>query len=202
MDYIDPRGFRANVCIVLQHQDGRVFLGRRVGGRGWQFPQGGVKHGETPEQALFRELYEEIGLQRDAVEVVGSTRRWLHYRLPERLIRRDERPLCIGQKQRWFLLRPRESEPRFRFDCGEIAEFEHFRWADFWDPVREVVPFKRSVYRLGLQELGAIAFGSQLPVYPDWWAGLMGASGSRLGAPRGRGRRRRRSAPDVAAVAR
>ncbi|TLZ19044.1 MAG: NUDIX domain-containing protein, partial [Gammaproteobacteria bacterium] len=60
-DLIDSDGFRTNVAVVLMRAD-EVFLGRRTGGRGWQFPQGGVRVGETPEQALYRELDEEIGV--------------------------------------------------------------------------------------------------------------------------------------------
>jgi len=82
IDYIDKDGFRANVGIVLTRGFGEVFLGGRVGGRGWQFPQGGVNRGERVEEALFRELKEEIGLDRSEVQVLGSTQGWLRYRLP------------------------------------------------------------------------------------------------------------------------
>ena len=82
-----------------------MFLGRRTGGRGWQFPQGGMRSGEALEQALFRELDEEIGVKQAQCSIVGQTERWLRYRLPPRYVRRNQQPLCIGQKQRWFLLR-------------------------------------------------------------------------------------------------
>jgi putative (di)nucleoside polyphosphate hydrolase len=169
-DLIDNEGYRANVGIVLMHADGRVFLGRRSGGRGWQFPQGGVQQGETPEQALYRELREEIGLDAADVELGGATDGWLRYRLPPRYVRRDQSPLCIGQKQRWFLLRPRRTDLEIRFDSTELPEFDQWRWASFWEPVREVIHFKRDVYRRALHELGRIAFGAALPSYPDWWA--------------------------------
>jgi putative (di)nucleoside polyphosphate hydrolase len=111
-DYIDKDGFRANVGIVLTRASREVFLGGRVGGRGWQFPQGGVNRGERVEEALFRELKEEIGLERRDVEVLGSTRGWLRYRLPRQYVR----DRCIGQKQRWFLLRLIGDESKLRFD--------------------------------------------------------------------------------------
>ena len=72
-DVIDSDGFRANVGIVLMRGAGDVFLGRQVGGRGWQFPQGGVLAGERLQQAAYRELHEEIGLSRTDVEFVGQT---------------------------------------------------------------------------------------------------------------------------------
>ncbi len=170
MDQIDRNGFRANVGIVLMHDDGRVFLGRRLGGRGWQFPQGGIRRGEPAETALFRELEEEVGLQAADVSLVASTERWLRYRLPAQFVRRDRRPLCIGQKQRWFLLRLARPEPApIRFDSTPQPEFDQWRWASYWEPVREVVHFKRLVYRRALHELGRVAFPGGLPPYPDWW---------------------------------
>src|SRR6185437_16090989 len=106
-DVIDSDGFRANVGIVLMRGSGDTFLGRQVGGRGWQFPQGGVRPGESLEAAAYRELNEEIGLSRADVVMLGRTTRWLRYRLPARYVRRNQQPVCIGQKQRWFLMRLR-----------------------------------------------------------------------------------------------
>ncbi|EQD51042.1 dinucleoside polyphosphate hydrolase, partial [mine drainage metagenome] len=114
-DIIDSDGFRANVGIVLMRRDGTVFLGRRTGGKGWQFPQGGVREGERLEQALYRELREEIGLAQADVEIVGRTAHWLRYRLPPRYIRRNRHPLCVGQKQHWFLLRLAREPVAFDF---------------------------------------------------------------------------------------
>jgi putative (di)nucleoside polyphosphate hydrolase len=168
-DVIDRDGFRANVGIVLMQEEGQLFIGRRSGGRGWQFPQGGIRRGEDPEESLFRELHEEIGLNRDDVEIVARTRRWLRYRLPERYQRRASRPACIGQKQRWFLLRLRRQDPQFRFDLTGEPEFDRWRWVDYWQPIREVIYFKRTVYTRALHELGAQAFPEGLPRYPAWW---------------------------------
>jgi putative (di)nucleoside polyphosphate hydrolase len=168
-DWIDEEGYRANVGIVLMRDDGRVFLGGRTGGRGWQFPQGGIRRDERFEEALYRELEEEIGLAEADVEFVGRTQDWLRYRLPRQYQRRSGLR-CVGQKQRWALLRLRGSEDRLRFDATEEPpEFDRFRWADFWEPVREVVFFKRDVYRRALHELGRLAFPAGLPPYPSWW---------------------------------
>lgn len=168
-DWIDREGFRANVGIVLMHADGRLFLGRRPGGRGWQFPQGGMLRGERAEESLYRELHEEIGLGAADVTLVGQTSRWLRYRLPARFVRRTGDPVCIGQKQRWFLLRLAGSEDAIRFDRTDQPEFDRWRWVDFWQPVREVIYFKRPVYTRALHELGPYAFPDGLPPYPRWW---------------------------------
>lgn len=169
-DLIDAQGFRANVGIVLIRDSGDVFLGGRRDGRGWQFPQGGVRQDESAEQALYRELREEIGLESEDVEVLAATRNWLRYRLPRRYVRRRSKPLCIGQKQRWFLLRMLGSEERLRFDLTTQPEFDSWRWVDYWSPVREVIYFKRNVYARALEELGRLAFPDGPPPRPDWWS--------------------------------
>ncbi len=157
---IDADGYRPNVGIILSNSDGRVLWARRIGQQGWQFPQGGIKDGEEPLQALYRELREEIGLQAHQVEVIGSTRGWLRYRLPKRFLRRDCKPMCIGQKQIWFLLRLRAADQDVRLDLGDIPEFDGWRWVDYWHPLREVVAFKRDVYRLALEELAPLLPGA------------------------------------------
>jgi putative (di)nucleoside polyphosphate hydrolase len=167
-DFIDADGFRANVGIILMRADRAVFLGGRTGGRGWQFPQGGMQPHETPEQALFRELKEEVGLDPPDVKLVAQTRQWLRYRLPKQYVRRNSTPLCIGQKQRWFLLELVSSEDRVHFDSTSEPEFETWRWVDYWTPVREVIYFKRAVYVRALDELAQLAFPSDPPALPDW----------------------------------
>lgn len=183
-DFIDSHGYRANVGIVLMNQDHKVFLGGRAGARGWQFPQGGIRRGERPEQALYRELGEELGLGRDQVVEVAATRGWLRYRLPPQFVRRDSTPLCIGQKQRWFLLRLAAADAALRFDStGAPPEFDRWRWAGWWDAVGDVIWFKRRVYARALHELGGPAFPEGLPPYPDWWPARHAGAG-RGGAPR------------------
>lgn len=155
---IDADGFRANVGIVLSNDEGHVFWARRVGRSGWQFPQGGIRRDESAEAAMYRELREEVGLDPGHVQILGSTRRWLRYRLPSQYLRRGSQPLCIGQKQRWFLLRFHGNETDFRFDLGETPEFDQWRWVDYWTPMEEVIFFKRKVYRQALRELAPMLF--------------------------------------------
>jgi putative (di)nucleoside polyphosphate hydrolase len=149
---IDKDGFRANVGIILTNGCGKVFCGRRIGMAAWQFPQGGIKRHESPEAAMYRELEEEVGLAPADVEVLGATKGWLRYRLPKRYIRYHQQPLCIGQKQIWFLLRLATDENRLRLDTAQQPEFDAWRWVDYWDPLGFVVPFKRNVYERALHE--------------------------------------------------
>lgn len=163
---IDAQGFRANVGIILADSSNRLFWARRKGQSGWQFPQGGVQERETPEQALFRELAEEIGLGPGNVEVLGHTRRWLRYRLPQRYRRHDTAKLCIGQKQLWFLLRFKGDDTAVRLDLSDMPEFDSWRWVDFWQPLQDVIYFKRRVYRQALTELGPLIFPDGMPQMP------------------------------------
>lgn len=150
---IDEEGFRANVGIILTNDQDEVFWAKRIGQRAWQFPQGGIREYESPEEAMFRELREEVGLRPEHVEIIASTNDWLRYRLPKHLLRRDSKPLCIGQKQRWFLLRMACGEDEVCFDTTGQPEFDGWRWVDYWLPVEEVVFFKRDVYQRALTEL-------------------------------------------------
>lgn len=153
---IDSDGYRPNVGIILCNSQGRLLWARRIGQDAWQFPQGGIKAAETPKQALFRELREEVGLQSHHVKVMGTTRGWLKYDLPKRFLRYGSQPLCIGQKQVWFLLRLLGSDSDVRLDVAERPEFDRWRWVDYWYPLEEVVHFKRDVYRGALEELASL----------------------------------------------
>ncbi|MSP53053.1 MAG: RNA pyrophosphohydrolase [Gammaproteobacteria bacterium] len=157
---IDAQGLRPNVGIILLNKYQEVFWAKRCGQLdAWQFPQGGIDTGETPEQALYRELYEEVGLEKDDVKCLGETKSWFIYRLPKKYLRRDSLPLCVGQKQKWFLLELRAPVEKINFNLGKKAEFEGWRWVDYWHPVDHVIHFKKNVYRKALQEFSPIVFG-------------------------------------------
>ena len=170
MDWIDTQGYRANVGIIVADGSGRVLIGGLVGRNGWQFTQGGIRPEESVEDAMYRELNEELGLVPEDVEPLGLTRDWLRYRLPERFIRRQETPVCVGQKQRWYLLRLLTDPKRVRFDATEAPEFDRCRWGDYWRPVKEGIYFTRQVYGRALNELGPLAFPQDGPPRPPaWW---------------------------------
>ena len=154
---IDSSGFRSNIGIILANHAGRVFWAKRVRRDAWQFPQGGMNPDETPEKTLFRELEEEVGLKEQDVTILGRTDRWLRYRLPTRLIRKTV-PICVGQKQLWFLLRLEGDDSLIRLDKTHKPEFDDWQWVSYWFPLRQVVSFKREVYRRSLKELAPLLF--------------------------------------------
>lgn len=150
---IDRAGYRLNVGIVLINESGRVFWGKRQGHDAWQFPQGGLAAGESALEAMFRELNEEVGLDRGDVEILGVTKRWLKYRLPKQYLRHGTLPLVIGQKQKWYLLKLATSEQKIRLDLYDSPEFDSWRWIDYQEPQEQVIFFKKQVYVQALKEL-------------------------------------------------
>ncbi len=150
---IDSDGFRPNVGIIIFNMEGQLLWAKRLGQDAWQFPQGGVQSHESPEEAALRELNEEVGLDPDDVEIIACTEKWLRYRLPKHLIRHNSHPICIGQKQKWYLMRLLSDTEKIRFDMCDKPEFDHWRWVNYWYPVDQVVSFKRKVYRKALEEL-------------------------------------------------
>ena len=160
---IDGDGYRQNVGIVIFNNAGQVLWARRIGQNSWQFPQGGIKHGENPEGAMYRELKEELGLSRNDVTYIQSSRSWLKYNLPARMVHWDEKPVCVGQRQKWFLLRINEGADRkIAFHKSPVpAEFDDWRWVSLWYPIRQVVAFKKDVYRKILKEF------SQAILFPE-----------------------------------
>jgi len=150
---IDEDGYRPNVGIIIVNKEGKLFWGKRVHQDAWQFPQGGIRQSETPQQAVFRELKEEVGLEPKDVRVLGRTQEWLFYDLPKHLIRHNSYPVCIGQKQIWFMLGFEGGESSIDLNRHDTPEFEAWDWVEYWRPVQEVVNFKRSVYQQALTEL-------------------------------------------------
>jgi putative (di)nucleoside polyphosphate hydrolase len=150
---VDRAGYRLNVGIILINDSGRAFWGKRQGHDSWQFPQGGLATGETAEQAMIRELCEEVGLEANDIKILGVTRRWLKYRLPKQYLRHGTTPLVIGQKQKWFLLRLVANEQKIRLDLSDSPEFDSWRWIDYEEPKEHVIFFKRQVYCQALNEL-------------------------------------------------
>ena len=150
---IDSQGYRANVGIILCNRTGKLFWARRRGQNSWQFPQGGIQHAESPEEAMFRELQEETGLLAEHVEIMGRTDDWLRYSIPEYLQRKRSQPLCVGQKQIWFILKLVGSEAAVNLSANSKPEFDRWRWVDYWHPLEEIIFFKKKVYKQALTEL-------------------------------------------------
>lgn len=165
---LDREGYRPNVGIILVNGKNEVFWGKRIREHSWQFPQGGIKHGESPEQAMYRELQEEIGLRQEHVRILGRTRDWLRYEVPKQWIRREWRNTYRGQKQIWFMLRLTGRDTDVSLRASDHPEFDAWRWSDYWVPLDAVIEFKRVVYQQALIELSRFAFRYPADRQPKW----------------------------------
>ena len=152
---VDKDGFRSNVAIVISNGQGKLFWAKRLGQNAWQFPQGGLDKGESAEEALYRELYEEVGLESSDVKIIQRTKKWLRYHIPAQMQRKHSKPLCIGQKQKWFYLELTGEASKVRFDATGTPEFDGWEWVNYWYPINSVVSFKRNVYRNALLEFAS-----------------------------------------------
>lgn len=150
---LDDDGYRPNIGIILCNHHNQVLWACRCRHDGWQFPQGGMHKQESPEQAMYRELKEEVGLESNHVEILGRTRNWLRYDIPETLRGREPRSTFRGQKQIWFLLRFLGGDDDVKLDACDAPEFDAWRWAAYWQPLNQIIEFKRNVYRQALTEL-------------------------------------------------
>ena len=150
---LDREGYRPNVGIILTNAHKKVFWGRRIGEYSWQFPQGGIKPGESPTAAMYRELMEEVGLSPHHVKILGRTQDWLRYNVPSYWVQHNWKKVFRGQKQIWFLLKLTGRDCDISLRISERPEFDAWRWNDYWAPADEVVDFKQDVYLRALNEL-------------------------------------------------
>lgn len=110
--------------------------------RPWQMPQGGIEDGETPVDAMMRELQEEIGTNN--VEIIAETKDWIEYMLPKQLLRRNH--TFVGQRQKWFLLKFLGNDNEINLNTTDHKEFDTWKWMSAQNIIRLSVNFKRSLY--------------------------------------------------------
>jgi len=163
---IDRDGYRANVGIVITNEKKQILLAKRYKQDAWQLPQGGIDRGETELEALYRELEEEVGLGPDQVELIAKTPKWLRYDLPMKHVRRKQKPLCVGQKQVWFLVKLASNDTEISLNNHSKIEFDDWKWVDYWEPIDRVINFKKEVYEDMLKSLAPILFENKHTI-PD-----------------------------------
>ena len=140
---------------VFVNSEGKVLVGKRsdTSQEQWQFPQGGINDGETPEQAIIREMQEEVGTSN--FTILSKTATTISYDFPQNLnakIARDYR----GQMHYWFLLKfnhELHDGPNLAIANGEFVEF---KWVDIKDIINQIIDWKREAYIQGLQVLGLL----------------------------------------------
>ena len=152
-DLIFDDGYRANVGIVISNPNGKVFFAKRRYQSGWQFPQGGIKEGESPKKAMWRELLEETGLKKKDIDLVKVSDNWYQYNLPKKNIRKNGKGrTVIGQRQKWFLLSFNNDSELISLDKSAEQEFDSWKWIDPEKSINQVIGFKKEVYRQVINE--------------------------------------------------
>jgi putative (di)nucleoside polyphosphate hydrolase len=140
--------YRKNVAIIVLNSEGQILLGHRRGvkEKGWQFPQGGMKEGESQEQALKRELIEETNLSK--FETLAKSTDWIYYDWPSYALKKKP---YKGQKQIYFVIKIDSGHSK---QLKESKEFDAFRWVKSWSEVtKDLVDFKMDCYEKAYQQL-------------------------------------------------
>ena len=149
---MNVKSYRKNVGLIVLDRNNQLLVCRRKGKKTWQFPQGGIDAGESNTQAAYRELFEEVGIEKNQVNILQKSKHWYHYDLPDKY---RPRPKSLknfkGQIQKWYML---QANTNLEINLlNEIPqEFVEFKWSTYWYCLSCVVPFKRDVYRNVLTE--------------------------------------------------
>ena len=154
--------YRPNVAIIILNKKGDVLWCRRKNHDGWQFPQGGIDSGESPEEAVMREAKEEVGLGSDDLNILYENKDWINYEVPK--ARRSsyffQKKRFIGQRQKWFLAELTSDEKLISLNSTSPVEFDKWIWAKYWYPLGATVAFKSEAYRKALSDM--------LPAYREF----------------------------------
>ena len=143
-------GYRLNVAMIVLNKDNKVLFCKRRNTENWQFPQGGVDENENIESAMFRELNEEVGLEKDNVEIKAVSQNFIYYDIPKNIRSRVLGGKFKGQAQKYFLLKLISGDVDLNIE--NTPEFDKHSWVSFWYPLNRVVDFKKEAYRSALIE--------------------------------------------------
>mgnify|MGYP001301917518 FL=1 len=155
--------YRPNAGIIIFNRQGKLLWCKRKTGDGWQFPQGGIDDGESPEQAIIRETYEEVGLKHEKIKIIRENDRWINYDVPKNKIPKYfslKNRRFRGQTQKWFLAEFLGEDSDINLNMHSQIEFTEWTWSSYWHPVAKGVEFKRDAYREALKDL--------LPFYKNY----------------------------------
>ena len=134
--------YRDNVAAIIINKEKKVLMCEHIWiDNAWQFPQGGVEDNESEEDAILRELSEEIGTQK--LKILSKMDRKIMYKYPYYL---KEKYNSQGQLQRYFLVYYFGDNSDIRFDNQEKPEFQSYQWLDYTEPPLRVIYFKKLAY--------------------------------------------------------
>jgi len=144
--------YRLGVGLVIFQSDKKIFTGRRLDNTSaWQMPQGGMDENEVPLETAYREMFEETGISKDKVSLVGITKKWYRYDLPSEIQSRFWGGKYRGQSQKWFLFKFIGEDTDINIST-KTPEFCEWRWSSIDDLIEKIVPFKMELYKKVLEE--------------------------------------------------
>ena len=146
-------GYRPNVAMIVINNDNKVLICRRRNTQTWQFPQGGIDPNENIQEAMYRELFEEVGLSKEDVNIIGESKKMITYDIPITLRSKVLGGKFKGQDQKWFLLKTIKDDIKINLNNEVIPEFEEFEWVSYWRALDRIIDFKKEAYRQALTEL-------------------------------------------------
>lgn len=149
--------YRLGVGAMILNRDNMVFVAQRIDtpGEAWQMPQGGIDADEDPELAVFREVEEEIGTRN--LEIIEESADWLVYDIPEPLRSTLWKGKYRGQKQKWYAMRFLGDDDEIKLDHHHHPEFSSWKWTEMKNLPAMIVPFKRELYRMVVDEFSHLA---------------------------------------------
>ncbi len=147
--------YRPGVGAMLINKNNKVLICERIDSKkdAWQMPQGGIDEGETPEQAVLRELQEEVGTNN--AEIIGRTSDWIYYDFPPHIVEKFGNQYR-GQRQIWFALRFLGTDSELDLNTYETPEFKSWKWVDIENICDSVIHFKRECYNRIIEEFSPL----------------------------------------------
>ena len=152
MDISLQKKYRKSVGIMIINNDKKILVGRRLDHPSgfWQMPQGGIDDSENPEEAVWREMMEEIGTNK--AELIRVSTQWIKYDIPsETLQTLPWGHKYVGQTQKWFAFRFTGNNKDINVQTKN-PEFSEWKWTNIDSIIDNIVPFKRNVYGAILEE--------------------------------------------------
>ena len=150
--------YRRCVGIMIFNQNKEILVGKRIDHPSgfWQMPQGGIDDNENPEEAVWREMMEEIGTNK--AKLIKISNQWISYDIPKATLKTlPWGKKYIGQTQKWFAFQFTGKNSDINVGT-ENPEFSEWKWAKIDSIVDNIVPFKRNVYSKILDEFKNIIF--------------------------------------------
>jgi len=144
--------YRRCVGMMILNNKNKILVGRRIDHPSgyWQMPQGGIDLNENPEEAVWREMMEEIGTNN--AKLIQISDHWLNYDIPKDTL--EKLPwgkTYVGQTQKWFVFRFTGQDSDINVSTDN-PEFSEWKWSKYESLVKNIVPFKREIYKRIINE--------------------------------------------------